>query len=360
MDRQTPRRSNPKRFGRSSCSRIAPPPSSTRSSKRCCLVRCYPSLVCLALAAFAPTEWPRFAIVEEPGGRCGLATRTGAARYFFAEQRRARKSRAARAFGDERVVWGGEAGGIPAAERIADGAARLAIAALEAHGVSFADRRSAPSCGLRSGTGPLTTSSTPPESSDPAEDSLARLVADRPALLVVDRNVMKLYGRAIRAYAAARLERCSFAQVRPGDATKTWSQVAYLCEQAQRAELPRHGVVVGIGGGVALDVAGMTAALYRRGVRYLRLPTTLLAMVDVAVGIKQAINFSGRKSLLGAFYPAVGAVNDLGLLRTLPRSRARQRLRRNHQARARPRSHPFRVGRAPRRAARAKRLPGPA
>jgi 3-dehydroquinate synthetase len=274
----------------------------------------------LALAALAPAEWPRFAILEEPGGRCGLATRSSGARYFFAESAAPGSLDAARAFGDQQVVWGGEAGGIPAAERIADGAARLALAALEAHGVSFGGSAERPVVRLAVRSGPAYDVVHTSGVFDPGDDSLARLVADRPALLAVDRNVMKLYGRAIRAYAAARLDRFSFAQVRPGDATKTWSQVAYLCEQAQRAELPRHGVVVGIGGGVALDVAGMTAALYRRGVRYLRLPTTLLAMVDVAVGIKQAINFSGRKSLLGAFYPAMGAVNDLGLLKTLPRA----------------------------------------
>jgi 3-dehydroquinate synthase len=132
--------------------------------------------------------------------------------------------------------------------------------------------------------------------------------------------VMELYGRAILNYASTRLVCCGITTVNPGDASKTWSQVARVCEQAERARLPRHGVIAGVGGGVTLDISGLAASLYHRGVGYVRVPTTLMGMVDVAVGIKHAINFNGKKSLLGAFYPPLGVVNDFGFLKTLPRT----------------------------------------
>ena len=84
------------------------------------------------------------------------------------------------------------------------------------------------------------------------------------------------------------------------------------------ADLDRRSYVVVIGGGAALDAVGFAAAIAHRGLRLVRLPTTTLAQADSGVGVKNAINFFGKKNWLGAFAVPWGVINDTALLATLP------------------------------------------
>jgi 3-dehydroquinate synthase len=279
----------------------------------------------LALAAFAPADWPRFAVVDANGG-CGLVTRSEASRFYYARGTATDSCDAAQDFGYRVAVTDGDcAMGFAAVERVSRegylraGAARLTVAALAADGVCRTDAGGRPVLRLaRRGATTYEIIHCDEGAFDPENDCLARIVNGRPALFAVDVNVLQLYGQAISEYATARLRQWALASVRPGDASKTWSQVAYLCEQACRARLPRDGIIVGVGGGVTLDVAGLAASLYHRGTPYLRVPTTLLGMVDVAVGIKHGVNFNGAKNVLGSFYPPLGAINDFSFLKSLP------------------------------------------
>src|SRR6478609_8432879 len=79
----------------------------------------------------------------------------------------------------------------------------------------------------------------------------------------------------------------------------------------------RSDVVVGLGGGSTTDLAGFVAATWLRGVRWISVPTTLLGMVDAAVGGKTGINTAEGKNLVGAFHPPAGVLADLGTLETL-------------------------------------------
>jgi 2-epi-5-epi-valiolone synthase len=81
--------------------------------------------------------------------------------------------------------------------------------------------------------------------------------------------------------------------------------------------LRRSEPVLAIGGGVLLDVVGFTASLYRRGIPYVKVPTTLLAMIDAAIGVKTGINYGGAKSRLGTYYLPSGVLIDPTFLRTL-------------------------------------------
>jgi 2-epi-5-epi-valiolone synthase len=153
---------------------------------------------------------------------------------------------------------------------------------------------------------------------DLADATLAEALEDRPVFAVVDRRVDAIYGTALRAYAATSLRCVGVHPLHAAEATKSLATVEELCAAAHAAGLPRDGVLLGIGGGVTLDQTGLAAALYRRGVRYARVPTTLVGIVDVGVGIKQAVNAEGHKSLLGAFYPAYANVNDVSFLASLP------------------------------------------
>jgi 5-deoxy-5-amino-3-dehydroquinate synthase len=104
----------------------------------------------------------------------------------------------------------------------------------------------------------------------------------------------------------------------PGEEAKTMATVEDLCRQWSRAGLTRGDVVVGVGGGVVTDVAGFAAAVYHRGVAVVHVATTLLGMVDAAIGGKTGVNLPEGKNLVGAFWQPRGVVCDLDALATLP------------------------------------------
>lgn len=102
------------------------------------------------------------------------------------------------------------------------------------------------------------------------------------------------------------------------DECKTLEVFADVLSQLARAGLPRSGAVVGLGGGAATDLAGFVAASYLRGVAFYTAPTTLLGMVDAAVGGKTGVNLPEGKNLVGAFWPPRAVWCDTDTLATLP------------------------------------------
>jgi 3-dehydroquinate synthase len=107
-------------------------------------------------------------------------------------------------------------------------------------------------------------------------------------------------------------------QIPDGEAAKEIGVAAGLWSQLAAARISRSDAIVGIGGGAVTDLAGFTAATWLRGVRVLLVPTSLLAMVDAAVGGKTAVNIAEGKNLVGVFHPPAAVLADLGALATLP------------------------------------------
>jgi 5-deoxy-5-amino-3-dehydroquinate synthase len=108
-----------------------------------------------------------------------------------------------------------------------------------------------------------------------------------------------------------------------GEAHKTLATVEDICQGFARFGLTRNDVVIGVGGGMVTDVAGFAAASWHRGVAVVHVATTLLGMVDAAIGGKTAVNLPnvggvGGKNLIGAFWQPVAVVCDLDALATLP------------------------------------------
>jgi 5-deoxy-5-amino-3-dehydroquinate synthase len=103
-----------------------------------------------------------------------------------------------------------------------------------------------------------------------------------------------------------------------GEAAKTMASVEELCRAWSQWGLTRGDVVVAVGGGVVTDTAGFAAAVYHRGVPVLHVPTTLLGMVDAAIGGKTGVNLPEGKNLVGAFWQPVAVVCDTVALATLP------------------------------------------
>lgn len=105
----------------------------------------------------------------------------------------------------------------------------------------------------------------------------------------------------------------------PGEGTKGWPGLEQAVEALIAARVARDDVVIAFGGGVIGDLAGFAAAILRRGVAFVQLPTTLLAQVDSSVGGKTGINSTQGKNLIGAFHQPRLVLADTGLLETLPR-----------------------------------------
>jgi 3-dehydroquinate synthase len=103
-----------------------------------------------------------------------------------------------------------------------------------------------------------------------------------------------------------------------GESAKTAEVAAGLWEEFGRLGLTRSDAVVGIGGGAVTDLAGFTAATWTRGIRVVQVPTTVLGMVDAAVGGKTGINTAAGKNLVGAFHPPIAVLADTDALAGLP------------------------------------------
>ena len=103
-----------------------------------------------------------------------------------------------------------------------------------------------------------------------------------------------------------------------GEDHKTLATIEFLCREFARIGITRDDVVIAVGGGIVTDVAGFAAASWHRGTAVLHVPTTLLGMVDAAIGGKTAVNIPEGKNLVGAFWQPIAVLCDLDALSTLP------------------------------------------
>lgn len=111
---------------------------------------------------------------------------------------------------------------------------------------------------------------------------------------------------------------CTFIPVRGGEGSKSFQQLQYVVEALLQARLERDDIVVALGGGVIGDLAGFAAAITRRGMNLVQMPTTLLAQVDASVGGKTGINTQSGKNLVGAFHQPRLVLADTSVLDLLP------------------------------------------
>ncbi len=134
------------------------------------------------------------------------------------------------------------------------------------------------------------------------------------ALVVSNLTVGPLHARAF----ASSLGLGPPLELPDGEGSKSWPQVERICREALGRGLGRGGVLVGVGGGVVTDMVGFAASVFLRGVAWVAVPTTLLAMVDAAIGGKTGINLAEGKNLVGTFWPPRLVLADVATLRTLP------------------------------------------
>ncbi len=149
-------------------------------------------------------------------------------------------------------------------------------------------------------------------------DELDRLLTGRHRVAILHQPVLAETAEAIRNHLAGKGVDAHRVEIPDAEAGKDLPVVGFIWEVLGRIGLGRKDALVSLGGGAATDVAGFAAATWLRGVSIVHVPTTLLAMVDAAVGGKTGINTEAGKNLVGAFHQPLAVVADLVTLETLP------------------------------------------
>ncbi|WAL94159.1 sedoheptulose 7-phosphate cyclase [Streptomyces sp. Je 1-369] len=154
----------------------------------------------------------------------------------------------------------------------------------------------------------------------PDNPLLAEYVAGRRVVAFIGPTVDRIYGRQLRHYLTTRLEPGSWSvhTIATGEHNKSLNSVESVCATAKAAGLDRHGVMLAVGGGIVADIVGFAASMYARGIRYIKVNTSLVGQVDVGVGVKTGVNALHSKNMFGAYHPAHASLNDPALLDTLP------------------------------------------
>ena len=151
-----------------------------------------------------------------------------------------------------------------------------------------------------------------------AGEEITAFAGRRRVAILTDENVAALHLDSLRASLAASGLADAPALVLPaGEATKCWTQLGHAVEWLIEQRIERKDLVIALGGGVIGDLAGFAAAILRRGVRFVQIPTSLLAQVDSSVGGKTGINSPQGKNLIGSFHQPALVLADIDVLGTL-------------------------------------------
>ena len=137
--------------------------------------------------------------------------------------------------------------------------------------------------------------------------------------IISDSNVAPLFANRVKKSLKSAGFQPTLITIRAGERFKTLTQVGVICDQMIAAGLDRQSFVIGLGGGMIGDISGFVAAIYHRGIPHIQIPTTLLAMVDSSIGGKTGVDTRDGKNLIGVFHHPSLVIDDLDVLKTLPR-----------------------------------------
>jgi 3-dehydroquinate synthase len=151
-----------------------------------------------------------------------------------------------------------------------------------------------------------------------AAEYLLPLKSGKRGIIITDTQVGPLYAESLREALLGGGFETEILAVPAGEASKSLRQANRLFEKLPSYGLDRQSFVIALGGGVVGDLAGFIAATYLRGLAFVQMPTTLMALVDSSVGGKVGVNLPQGKNLVGAFYQPRLVLADIGTLQTLP------------------------------------------
>jgi len=154
---------------------------------------------------------------------------------------------------------------------------------------------------------------------DQVGEYVRKYLAREKCAIISDSNVAPRFASRVEKSLASAGFGATLITIPAGEKSKTLKQAGVICDQMIAAGLDRQSFVVGLGGGVVGDISGFVAAIYHRGIPHIQIPTTLLAMVDSSIGGKTGVNTRDGKNLIGAVHHPSIVIDDLDVLKTLPK-----------------------------------------
>jgi 3-dehydroquinate synthase len=148
---------------------------------------------------------------------------------------------------------------------------------------------------------------------------LRKVLGGKRCAVVTDNIISPLFANRVQRSLTSAGFQPTLITIPAGEKSKTLEQASTICWQMTAAGLDRQSFVIGLGGGVIGDISGFVAAIYHRGIPHVQIPTTLLAMVDSSIGGKTGVNTADGKNLLGAVHQPSLVIDDVDVLKTLPR-----------------------------------------
>jgi 3-dehydroquinate synthase len=142
--------------------------------------------------------------------------------------------------------------------------------------------------------------------------------------VISDHNVAPLFADRVKKSLASAGFRPTLIVIPAGEKSKTLERAGAICDRMIAAGLDRQSFVVGLGGGMIGDISGFVAAIYHRGIPHIQIPTTLLGMVDSSIGGKTGVDTRAGKNLIGIFHQPSLVIDDIDVLKTLPRRQFNQ------------------------------------
>ncbi len=135
-------------------------------------------------------------------------------------------------------------------------------------------------------------------------------------IVIIDKIINDLYGENILYYFSCLKIDLKLCVIDSKEENKNWEHVNSVLKFFEDLSLLRREPIIAIGGGVLLDLVGFCASIYRRGIPYIKVPTTLLAIVDASVGVKVGVNHFNRRNRIGSYYPPIATFIDKKFINT--------------------------------------------
>ena len=151
---------------------------------------------------------------------------------------------------------------------------------------------------------------------NPENKDILNLSSSNRRIIVIDAEVYDLYKEKLEEYFHVNKLESRILCIDCKEENKTWKNLDRILEFYEQNGILRREEIIAIGGGVLLDIVGFASSIYRRGIPYIKIPTTLLAIVDASVGSKVAVNHMGRRNRIGTYYPPIITFIDKKFIRT--------------------------------------------
>lgn len=151
---------------------------------------------------------------------------------------------------------------------------------------------------------------------DPTNHDLLSYGSGDRRIVVVDKTVYEIYREKITNYFDTLKIDCRLFIIDATEANKDWKHTNEILQFFENEGVLRRETIIVIGGGVLLDLVGFCCSIYRRGIPYVKVPTTLLAIVDASVGVKVAANHFDRRNRIGSYYPPIATLIDKKFIKT--------------------------------------------